>query len=53
VKNLALLPDGLPLRLNPVEGIRFAALAAHRIMNQESRKRGKGNGFTAGNTQRA
>ena len=29
VKNLALVPDALPLRLDLIEGIRFAALAAH------------------------
>src|ERR1700719_3878099 len=45
VKDLALVPDFLPLRLNLVERIRFAAFAAHRIINQESRKTGKWNWF--------
>src|SRR5438045_7166326 len=36
VENLAFIPDFLPLRLNLVERIRFAALAAHReILNHE------------------
>src|ERR1700730_16094499 len=50
VKDLALIPDFLPLRLDLVERIRFAALAAHRIINQESRKTGKENGFGARNS---
>jgi hypothetical protein len=29
MKNLALIPDGVPLWLDPVEWIRFAALAIH------------------------
>src|SRR5207248_8750154 len=38
VKNMALIPDGLPLGLNLVERIWFAALAAHCI---SLRKAGK------------
>src|SRR5262249_41077641 len=37
MKNLPLVPDFLPLRINLVEWIWFAAFAAHRIINQESR----------------
>jgi hypothetical protein len=29
MKDLALIPDGLPFWLDPVEWIRFAALAIH------------------------
>src|SRR4029434_7864785 len=53
VKKLALLPDRLPFWLDLVEWIWFAALAAHRINNHESRKTGKENGIGVGHTQRA
>src|SRR6266404_1042647 len=52
VKNLALVPNFLPLRLDLVERIRFAAFAAHRNINQESRNAGKANGLTARDAQR-
>src|SRR3984893_13255022 len=51
VKNPALVPNGLPLGLDLVERIWFAAFAAHRIINQESRKTGKENGFAVGHRQ--
>src|ERR1043166_2462818 len=42
VKKLALIPDGLPFRLDLVEWIRFAALATHYyVLNQENRNPGK------------
>jgi hypothetical protein len=42
----------LPFRLDLVARIRFATLAAHSMMNQESRKTGKENGFAARHPQR-
>ena len=47
MKKLPLLPDRLPFWLDLIERIRFAALATHQIMNQESRKTGKRNGLGA------
>src|SRR5438094_1284805 len=38
VKKLALVPDGLPLRLDLFEWIWFASVATHYRLNQESRK---------------
>src|ERR1700730_5680738 len=51
MKKLALIPDLLPLRLDLIERIKFAAFAAHRIINQESRKIGKENEIGLGAAQ--
>src|SRR5207237_3283502 len=51
VKNLALVPDRLPLGLDLIERIWFAAGTAHRIINQESRKKEKENGFAVCDAQ--
>src|ERR1700741_1957845 len=45
MKKLMLVPDRLPFRFNLIKWIRFATLASHWIINQESRKIGKENGF--------
>src|SRR5437868_1981422 len=41
VKCAGLIPDRLPLRLQAIERIRFAALATHRNINLETRNSGK------------
>jgi len=40
-KRLSIFPDALPFRLDLIEWIRFAALAAHLYINQELKKSGK------------
>jgi hypothetical protein len=52
MKKLPLVPNGLPFRLDLVKWIRFATLAGHWIINQESRKIGKENGFAVSDAQR-